>query len=417
MHKTWLALFAGVTIGLIAFQWSGDDGPAGPPDNTGIRTWGRVVVGVRELEKVAGNEGKAEQLVSEIKDAELVEADRVRRAIVEAEVRGPEPALRLLENTKADDEQRALLQERYRGGELGTEARESLVADYGWFGRLSNVYGRPDDDPERRALLDAARTAAIVFLLFSLAAIPAVVGGLVLLLVFLVKLSTRRIRMRFEAGDGDALPWLQTVVVALALLAALMLDLFDRLGVPALLQPWLVLPAVLWPVLRGVRWGEWARGLGLVRGSGLLREMGAGFLGYLGGLPLVLVGLWLTAHLSEVTGLKPDHPIKDVFSRSVPAWILFLQAVAWPAIVEELIFRGAFYRYLRPAVSAVAAALVSGLVFAALHPQGFAGVPVLLSIAFVIAVLREWRGSIVASMTAHAVHNGWLLVLGVTVVG
>ena len=88
-----------------------------------------------------------------------------------------------------------------------------------------------------------------------------------------------------------------------------------------------------------------------------------------------------------------------------------LLAVAWAPICEELVFRGAFYTYLRGSLGKLSAGLLVGLAFAAIHPQGLAGIPFLASLALALALTREWRGSIIASMTIHAVHNG-LAVLG-----
>jgi membrane protease YdiL (CAAX protease family) len=51
------------------------------------------------------------------------------------------------------------------------------------------------------------------------------------------------------------------------------------------------------------------------------------------------------------------------------------------------------------------------ILFAAMHPQGWAGVPVLASIAIVLAAIREWRGTILASATAHALNNGFAMTM------
>ena len=41
-----------------------------------------------------------------------------------------------------------------------------------------------------------------------------------------------------------------------------------------------------------------------------------------------------------------------------------------------------------------------------------AAIPVLLlASVFIFALMREWRGSLIAPMTAHALHNGTLLTL------
>jgi membrane protease YdiL (CAAX protease family) len=49
--------------------------------------------------------------------------------------------------------------------------------------------------------------------------------------------------------------------------------------------------------------------------------------------------------------------------------------------------------------------LISSLIFAAVHPQGWTAIPVLGAIGFVLASIREWRGTFIASATAHALNN------------
>ena len=56
-------------------------------------------------------------------------------------------------------------------------------------------------------------------------------------------------------------------------------------------------------------------------------------------------------------------------------------------------------------------ALGTGVIFAAVHPQGWTAIPALGAIGFVLALIREWRGGLLASMAAHALNNGTLLTL------
>jgi hypothetical protein len=81
--------------------------------------------------------------------------------------------------------------------------------------------------------------------------------------------------------------------------------------------------------------------------------------------------------------------------------LVLVASVAAP-VVEETMFRGVFYRHLReatrrfaPALSVLASALVSSLLFAVIHPQGWPGVPLLTGLALAFALAREWRGSLV----------------------
>jgi membrane protease YdiL (CAAX protease family) len=63
--------------------------------------------------------------------------------------------------------------------------------------------------------------------------------------------------------------------------------------------------------------------------------------------------------------------------------------------------------------SAAASMLVSSVIFAAIHPQGLVFIPVLAGLALAFCIMREWRGSINASIVAHAINNGVILTLNV----
>jgi hypothetical protein len=89
-------------------------------------------------------------------------------------------------------------------------------------------------------------------------------------------------------------------------------------------------------------------------------------------------------------------------------------------VFEELFFRGALYRNLRQTFgrwgvlgSVVIAVLVNSVVFAAIHPQGLIFIPVLGSLAVAFTLMREWRGTINASIVAHAINNFVVLTLNV----
>lgn len=83
-----------------------------------------------------------------------------------------------------------------------------------------------------------------------------------------------------------------------------------------------------------------------------------------------------------------------------------LSAVVWAPIVEETLFRGALYRFLRTRIGVVAAVLLSAAVFGAIHPYGGTGLVHVAVLGVLFACLREWRGSLIAPVVAHALHNG-----------
>jgi membrane protease YdiL (CAAX protease family) len=80
-------------------------------------------------------------------------------------------------------------------------------------------------------------------------------------------------------------------------------------------------------------------------------------------------------------------------------------------------FRGALYHGVRVRLPFIVASLIVAFIFAVIHPQGLAAVPALMGIAIVLAALREWRGSIVAPVVAHAINNGVILILLVLLIG
>jgi len=93
------------------------------------------------------------------------------------------------------------------------------------------------------------------------------------------------------------------------------------------------------------------------------------------------------------------------------ALILASMACLFAPLVEELAFRGLLFTHLRGRLGLTFATVCSAVIFAAIHPQGLAGIPALMAIAAVFAGIRAWRGSLIAPMVAHALHNGVLVVM------
>jgi uncharacterized protein len=100
--------------------------------------------------------------------------------------------------------------------------------------------------------------------------------------------------------------------------------------------------------------------------------------------------------------------------------ILFcIMAGPLAAIVEETIFRGLLYRWLRQQWGVASSALVSAVLFALVHPFLYAGsvelfllfAVDLIALAVILALLYEISGSLWPCIIAHAGNN--LLLLGV----
>jgi membrane protease YdiL (CAAX protease family) len=192
------------------------------------------------------------------------------------------------------------------------------------------------------------------------------------------------------------------------------------------LQLQVLVPLVLlWARLRGSTWQMLRDDLGLHRGEGVPREVGAGALGYLAKLPLSAVALAVTVALTALVGMNAQtaaslHPAVQVLQSGsgVERAIVWVAGVGVAPVCEELLFRGLLWRHLRSLTGRLAwlagpvpAALASGLIFASLHPQGPLAVPALLVEGFALAMVRDWRGSLIAPITLHVMQNGVLMAL------
>ena len=133
---------------------------------------------------------------------------------------------------------------------------------------------------------------------------------------------------------------------------------------------------------------EW----GWQRGRGVWREISIG----------VLVGLFFTPmrYLPDAVFERVDAslPLLSMSPLNV------LRIVVWASIVEETLYRGMLYRYLRDRWQWPVAVLTSAGVFAAIHfpPSRW---PHVFASGIVYALLREWRGSLLAPIAAHATGN------------
>lgn len=89
---------------------------------------------------------------------------------------------------------------------------------------------------------------------------------------------------------------------------------------------------------------------------------------------------------------------------AVPVQVLLIVFAA--PISEEICFRGMLYGGLRTRLPRVAAALIAGLVFGALHAlTGITAVPPLIAFGFILSLLYEKTGSIVPGILLHMLNN------------
>jgi membrane protease YdiL (CAAX protease family) len=122
----------------------------------------------------------------------------------------------------------------------------------------------------------------------------------------------------------------------------------------------------------------------------------------------VALGLWLTTLLIRLSGVEmPVHPIVNEFAAGgASRYLPLLLAVLWAPVTEELAFRGMLFPGLSARLRWIPGAVLSCFIFAVIHPQGWFGVPMLMIIAGMLAFVRQWRGSVLGGMAAHALNNG-----------
>lgn len=329
-------------------------------------------------------------------------------------------------------------------------AKAGLIERHGFFGRLALEHG----DKQSKTREAAANDGLALMLIFTLAGLGVTVAALVgvVLLIFAAasfkQLFTFRGFTRPAApsewpndpvhGEHRRIPlatpgsvWLETFTIFVAGFLALKLlgEGMHLLGGKGAMWPvwfsligqWLLMGAIVWPVARGMSWQRWKNEIGWHSGRGVFKEIGVGLGAYLAGIPLYIawaicvVVVWFAVRflMGDKGAPTAGNKLTDIVEGGSPLMLacVFLLATVWAPITEESIFRGALYRHLRRRLPLILAALVSASLFAVLHGYLIAQLFMVGSLGVWFALMREWRGSLIPSVTAHAVHNAAVLSL------
>ncbi len=339
---------------------------------------------------------------------------------VMAEISGREAAMKELDRMAADPDSVSdssnlpVFYRLYHDGSASLDSTElNVLKDYGWVGRLALSQDKSDTDPERRAVLQSASRLVLLAGLLTMAAVAVLIAGVILFIITMVKGIKGTIKSNLVMPETPGVLLLETFAIYLVLSTSLPLLLV--LIVPGFSEGRILMSVaagllpILWPLFRGAKWNEYRTAIGWHRGKGIFREVGAGIVGYITGLPLMVGALIIVMILVKHTGTTPSHPVVFELNRS-PLFIFLLASVYAP-FVEETLFRGALYGYLRRSLPWAVSGIITGFIFAILHPQGWIAVPIIGVIGFNFCAIREWRGSAIASMTAHAMNNGSLMLI------
>lgn len=398
-------------------------------------------------------------------------AQRLRFVTIAGELKGPNEALAALEGLQGGGQEQSILERlygdyaegRWHAPSIALEERTQLVAGLGWFGELA-LNPLPRRLPFGEAAVPAGAAPAVVLgnqapdfarraqiVDHAVATFHAVVGavgafifvglaGFIGLIVFVSLLARHKLESGITPGAAHGGLYAETFAIWLALLLGLQMALIvspinlGMLGNGAFLMLG-SMAALAWPVLRGIPWAQVRHDIGWSGGRGAKLEPFVGVACYAMSMPLLAIGLIVTFVLLSLqqvlaAGLGqqgvPIHPIVEFLANGDAATriqAVLLASVVAP-IVEETMFRGVLYRHLRELTGSWAwlwSVIVSGTVvsflFAAIHPQGLLAVPALMALAYGFTIAREWRGTLIPSMVAHALNNGLVVGLLILLLG
>lgn len=289
---------------------------------------------------------------------------------------------------------------------------------HGWIARLAKGQHSPADSREREALAREGLRTMVVLGLSVMAMGLAFLSGLGLLIYFFLRYRKGLIPPQ---APRPVPGWGGVYVEAFALYIAgwTLVPLALRTYVPDV-PTWLpvlvaagVVPlAMWWPRWRGVGRPLWKETLGLHAGKGFFREMGLGILGWLAATPFIAICMGIAQFIMRYTETEMTHPIMEPLTTPGGSQVAaVLLAVVWAPLAEEVTFRGLLLPGLSARLRWILGAVIAAFIFAVIHPQGWAGVPAIMAIALAASALRVTRGSLVPSMTLHALNNGALVTL------
>ena len=415
-----------------------------------INMIGRMLIGQSKLAPSTDN-----SLVQQFSQFNLGPIEqRYCYAIFVNELAGPEVAIEKIEQTdkaaadfgyeSTPDQIRlrdiiSQLLDQYQTGNLDSsllpkDDREFLSSKLGWCGSLALFPSGTPNQSERQKLMAQATTTFWMMVGVFLFAGGLLLCSLVSVATLLYLLLSGNIQTKMRTSRQRGSIYLETFAIWISLFIILQLGIGivgSMVTNPMILQ--ILMPAVFfaslfvlaWPALRGIPFREVREDLGLYLGNPF-KEIAVGLVSYTALIPFVLcagvVSVMLGILLSSMqetnefsSSTAGGHPIQEEIASGDPTtWlIVFITACVAAPVVEETMFRGVLYRHLRESTlgwrryqSIGFAALFNSLIFASIHPQVLVGIPLLTTLAIGFSLMRQWRGSLLASIVMHAINNG-----------
>lgn len=317
------------------------------------------------------------------------------------------------------------------------EDRDFLKEKLGWIGELGLVPAGTRNAETRKELLADASWSMGLMMASVLGMLLMMMAGVVLAAILAVLFATGKLRAKFFTRAQSLNIYIETFAIWLVVFFGgpqvigylfHAIDYEPSTSVSLGVQVGFFfgsLIVLVYPWLRGIPLRQICDDIGWkIKGSFV--DFLIAPMQYVAGAPLMFAGLMcvlaLTLIVSIFSGPKPfgtsiaaGHPIQEIVTNGQwwnMLYIVLMACIAAP-IVEETMFRGVLYRHLRELSrdwarwgSVIFSAIFNGLIFAAIHPQGFIAIPLLTMLAVNFSLAREWRDSLLAPVLMHAINNG-----------
>ncbi len=289
------------------------------------------------------------------------------------------------------------------------------------------LYQRAGDTTQANALRESLGRAALR-LVITLGAVFSTVGlaGLMGLMVLLWYVATRPPLPRRPAPDEspfvyDPLLW-ALVIFLLVLLNAptinlllgdLQMNASNTIYLLAVLLPLMFLASlrVQPDALGQIQWftGSW------------WKQVGIGLMGYAAYVPFLGALLLLTLFVAPALPAEQTNPIGErvTESKTTLQWLwTFAQVAVLAPVIEEFVFRGVLFKVLWQRTGQVwLSALVSGYLFAAIHPQFLGGIFPITMLGTILALVYAHTRSLLPCIIIHAINNSLITLMLWSVAG
>ncbi len=182
-------------------------------------------------------------------------------------------------------------------------------------------------------------------------------------------------------------------------------ELFGNMVVGGLLYGLLLLSIYVWIVRRRqVSWREVGFRIPLLLPMLLTIPIFVG--------QLFLIGI-VNVIVTQIVGQFENPQIEALTSPRGFAWLnfsaVFVVGAIIAPIVEEILFRGLLYQWLRARTNVLIAVIASAVIFAVVHiiPLLF---PALFVVGLILALVYEWTRSLWVTITIHFLQNGMAII-------